>query len=225
MITSPPRLWSPALAVGLVLALGLTAAAAGPPGRDDPPRRRAPGQAATRDLDGNREARPRRTIERAPPPSKAELAQRETLDKRVVETPGCHLRGMQRLRQRLLEMRNRTQLMSLEVWGDTRMYRPGQKVLFYFRSPRAALVTLFWIGPNGDIIVPLANQRIAAERNVQIDTGGIVVPPLGQERWVAVSALEPIAIPCGRGEAAMLGAIDRFERIPHGVGRWEVHSE
>jgi hypothetical protein len=219
MITSQPRPWTPALALALALGLALPAAAAAPP------RRRAPGEAAPSDPDGNREVRPRRSIEEAPPPSQAELAQRETLDRRVVATPGCHLRGMARLRERLLKMRNRTQLMSLEVWGDTRQYRPGQKVLFYFRSPRAALVTLFWIGPNGDIIVPLANQRIAAERNVQIDTGGIVVPPLGQERWVAVSALERVAIPCGRDEAALLGAIDRFERIPHGVGRWEVHSE
>ena len=144
--------------------------------------------------------------------------------KRRVSGRNCHLRGHHATRQALVAWRNRSQLMSLEVWGDTKRYRPGQKVYFFFRSPRDAYVTLFWIGPNGDIIVPLHNTRIPGGRDVRIWTGGIIVPPLGRERWVAVSALEKLPMRCGQGDKGWLDTVKAFQKLPHGVGRWEVHS-
>lgn len=159
------------------------------------------------------------------PEDEAKRKKREKMVKRTITERGCHLRGLKKTRQTLLAWQNKSQLMSLEVWGDTKRYRPGQKVFFFFRSPRDVYVTLFWVGPNGDIIVPMSNTRIKGNRNVRIWTGGIIVPPLGRERWVAVSTLEPIPMSCIQSDAAWMRTIKKFKGIPHGVGRWQVHSQ
>lgn len=143
----------------------------------------------------------------------------------VVTTPGCSLRRMPRLVARLLGLRQRHEVLSLEVWGDFRDYRDSQKVLFFARVPLQSYVTLFWIGPNGDIFVAFDNARLPAHRNVMLDPDAIIVPPLGHERWVAVATLEPVAFACGASEAAMIAYLDRVAALPHAIGRWEVFSK
>lgn len=178
-------------------------------------------KAPRRGADGPGERR--RGIEPAKPAPNKKVSRK--LIKRVLPGEDCHLKGHKALVRTLLGWRNKSQLMSLELWGDTKRYRPGQKVFFFFRSPRRVYVTLFWIGPNGDVIIPMSNTRIKGNRNVRVWTGGIIVPPLGNERWVAVSTLEPIAMKCRMGEANWLKTIAKFKGMPHGVGRWQVHSQ
>ena len=93
----------------------------------------------------------------------------------------------------------------------------------YSDAPRGAYVTLYWLGPDGYITVPLENVRVPGERNVTVDTGGIIVPPYGREQWVAIATLEPFPLGCS-GEAAMLANIQRRLKVAHGIGRWEVRS-
>ncbi|MFO0747658.1 MAG: hypothetical protein U1F43_18630 [Myxococcota bacterium] len=135
----------------------------------------------------------------------------------------CDTVGWARVRERLLALENRSSLMSLEVWGDREVYHPGDHVSFFMRSPRGAYVTLWWIGPEGHTVIAMENARIPAERNVLVDTGGVVVPPLGREQWVAIATLEPIPLGC-RSEAAMLQNIERRLAIEHGVAHWDVIS-
>lgn len=138
---------------------------------------------------------------------------------------GCAIDGHTRFVAGLLARENPSDAMSLEVWGDAHEYVPYQKVLYYLRVPRAAYVTLFWIGPEHDIFVPFQNLRIPADRDVSVDPESIIVPPLGREQWVAIATLEPLPLPCYASEAAHLGWIERLGRLPHGVGRWEVRSK
>lgn len=138
-------------------------------------------------------------------------------------TEGCSVRGYGRLRKRLLGLENASQYMSLEVWGDMQDYGPYQKVLFHLRVPRGSYVTLYWIGPEGYITVPIENARIPPERDVTLDTGGIIVPPYGNEQWVAIATLEPMPLGC-LAEGVMLAALERRLKAVHGVGRWSVQS-
>ncbi len=210
-------------ALPIIAALGLTlpgGVADAKGGRRGATKTQKPGKRRAATGPGER----RKGIER-PKRDKERGKDKRTLVKRQVTERGCHLRGHTRTRRSLLAWRNTSQLMNLEVWGDTKRYRPGQKVFFFFRSPRDVYVTLFWIGPNGDIVIPLSNTRIEANRDVRIWTGGIVVPPLGRERWVAVSALETMPMRCNQGDSNWLATIKAFKAIPHGVGRWEVHSQ
>ena len=114
--------------------------------------------------------------------------------------------------------------MSLEVWGDSKKYIPGQRVYFFFRTPRSSFVTLFWLGPKADVVVPLRNVRIPPHRDVRIDSGGIIVPPLGREEWVAVNTLEPLHFSCLLGEQPVIRSLERLQRIPYGIGKWVVDS-
>jgi hypothetical protein len=124
----------------------------------------------------------------------------------------------------LLELENPSDLMSLEVWGDSQDYLPYQSVYYFMRVPRAAYVTLFWIGPNQDIFVPFQNLRIPADRDVSVDPDSIIVPPLGREQWVAIATLEPLPLPCVVAEQRHLAWLRKVKSLPHGVGRWEVKS-
>ena len=148
----------------------------------------------------------------------------ESLQRVLITYSGCAFHQAPALRKQLLALRNRSQLMGLEVWGDTRTYRHRQKVLFYFRSPKPTYVTLFWIGPKKGVVIPIMNERIPAHRNVMMDSGGIIVPPFGLERWVAISTLEPIPLGCHAGAVAVRKAVRRMVSLPHGVGRWQVTS-
>jgi len=138
---------------------------------------------------------------------------------------GCAIEGHTHFVAELLASDNPSDAMSLEVWGDAHEYVPYQKVYYYLRVPRAAYVTLFWIGPRQDIFVPFQNLRVPADRDVSVDPESIIVPPLGREQWVAVASLEPLPLPCYAAEAAHLGWLQRLRRLPHGVGRWEVWSK
>lgn len=143
-----------------------------------------------------------------------------------ITTPsGCPLPEYPRVVERLLGLENESQLLSLELWGDTDAYVPFQKVIYYLRAPRPMYVTLFWVGPRGDIFVPFQSLKIPAQRDVQVDPASVVVPPLGHERWVAVATLEPTALPCGAPEAYILAALDKMLALPHAIGRWEVLSK
>jgi hypothetical protein len=171
------------------------------------------------------EAQQRRGIEELPPPAPSEVEGREVMgEMTALLDRTCRVGFYPAVLRRLLGLRNQSQLVDLEAWGDAANYRPNQKVFFFFRSPRAAYVTLFWIGPHDDMVIPVQNVRIPGQRNVKLHTGGIVVPPLGRERWVAVNTLEPIPIPCQGTEKQVMATLDRIEKIPHGVGRWEVFS-
>jgi hypothetical protein len=163
----------------------------------------------------------RRSIERS---RHVRLPPAETVKTIVVRKPGCHFRGVYQLRRQLLALRNPGQILNLEVWGDSHLYRPRQKVFFLFRSPKPAYVTLFWLGPMGAVVVPIINVPLPANQNTRVDSGGIIVPPYGREQWVAISTLEPITLPCYAGESAMMSAIRQTKRIPHAVGKWEVVS-
>ncbi|MGM0578006.1 MAG: hypothetical protein ACQEXJ_19930 [Myxococcota bacterium] len=193
----------------------------GEPKRRRPPER--PDRGREEDDDSDRERR--RGIEETPKPSPEQALRRERLlSVPVHSSDGCAMSGLDRLRERLLGLRNQSQVMTLEVWGDTRAYGDGQEVLFYARVPFRAYLTIFWIGPEGSIFVPFDNLPIPAHRNVQIDADAVIVPPLGHERWVALATLEPIHLPCGSAERAVLTMIDRVVALPHAVGRWEVWS-
>ena len=168
--------------------------------------------------------RARRAIESLPtPPARQRGNQPRVMQMRVLMS-GCSLTNAHRLRASLRALQNRGQLMNLEVWGDSKKYVPGQRVYFFFRSPRASYVTLFWLGPKADVVIPLRNIKIPAHQDVKIDSGGIIVPPLGREEWVAINTLEPLHFPCMLGENAVLRRLDGVGRIPHGVGKWVVDS-
>ncbi|MCB9736170.1 MAG: hypothetical protein H6745_26585 [Deltaproteobacteria bacterium] len=143
----------------------------------------------------------------------------------ITSPSGCPLPNHPRVVERLLGLENRSQLLSLELWGDTDAYVPFQKVLYYLRAPRPMYVTLFWIGPRGDVFIPFQSLKIPAQRDVQVDPASIVVPPLGHERWVAVATLEPTTLPCGAPEPWVLAALEKMLALPHAVGRWEVVSK
>lgn len=138
---------------------------------------------------------------------------------------GCAIDGESVFVRDLLATQNDTDLMSLELWGDSHEYVPFQKVFYYMRVPRAAYVTLFWIGPRHDVFVPFQNVKVPADRDISIDSDSIIVPPLGREQWVAIATLQPVLIDCDVGQAAHLAYLARVKAIPHGVGRWEVRSK
>lgn len=217
---------SRALALGLCLALGSAAWALPPrpgprrgidtPERDAPARRRGPEAAAG--VSGT-----------TPDPNESPLTidlTRDVLPRDFWRRPrdACQQAGWTSVRARLLALENDSELMSLELWGDLEAYGPGARVLFQMRSQRGAYVTLWWLGPGGQLVVPIENVRIPGERNVSIDTGGVIVPPFGNEQWVAIATLEPIPLGCA-SEAMMLGAIARRLAGPHAIGRWQVRSE
>jgi hypothetical protein len=166
----------------------------------------------------------RRDIEQPTAPSPAELEARLTplkIDAR--DGFSCRGRAYKRLRQQLLALTHTNPMLSLELWGDAHAYAPLQRVVFYVRSTLAVYVTLYWLGPQDHVVVPVLNVRIPAHRDVAIDSGGYIVPPLGREQWVAVATLEPLPGICG-SEADMVHALGRAIDRPHAVGRWEVTS-
>jgi len=202
--------WLTALIVGLGLAA--------PPG--DRPRPREDDRARRTDR--------RRAPEPSPPGPTSPLDVEErplVIDLRARETV-CSTRGSLRVRQRLLALENRSPLMSLELWGDKDVYQVLDEVVFHLRAARGSYVTLWWLGPDDHVLVVLDDVRVPGERNVTVETGGVIVPPLGAERWVAVATLEPV--PMGpdacRSEDAMLKHLERRLALEHGVGRWEVVS-
>jgi hypothetical protein len=143
----------------------------------------------------------------------------------LVDGSGCDLDNHPRLVKALLALRHQSQLMSLEVWGDSHAYRPYQSVTYYMRVPRISYVTLFWLGPKGDAFAPIINLRVPANRNISVDPHSIVVPPLGREQWVAIGTLEPIGFRCAASDQAMVRMLEQTLRLPHAVGRWEVWSD
>ncbi len=138
---------------------------------------------------------------------------------------GCSIDGHKTFVRALLAMDNPSDAMSLEIWGDSHEYVPYQKVIYYMRVPRAAYVTMFWVGPNLNVFVPFQNLRIPANREVSVDPDSIVVPPLGREQWVAVATLEPLPLPCDVPEAMHTSWLQKLRKLPYGVGRWEVRSK
>ncbi|MCC6625377.1 MAG: hypothetical protein IT385_29295 [Deltaproteobacteria bacterium] len=138
---------------------------------------------------------------------------------------GCGIDGHTRFVAALLSLENRSDLMSLEIWGDAHEYVPYQRVYYYMRVPRAAYVTMFWIGPEKDIFVPFQNLRIPGDRDVKVDPDSIVVPPLGREQWVAVATLEPLPLSCWSTDEGHVAWVQKVKQLPHGVGRWEVRSK
>jgi len=158
-----------------------------------------------------------------PSPRRADVAEEPLLIDLTKVTEGCVVQGYQRLRKRLLGLENVSQIMSLEVWGDIQDYGPYQSALFHLRVPRGSYVTLYWIGPDGSVTVPIENVRIPADRDVTLDPAGIIVPPYGNEQWVAIATLEPMPLGCV-SEAVMLAALERRLKAVHGVGRWAVQS-
>lgn len=137
---------------------------------------------------------------------------------------GCAIEGHPQFVRRLLALENQSALMSLEVWGDAEEYVPFDQVTYFIRVPRAAYVTLFWVGPRDDVFVSFENLRVPADRDVSVNPDAIVVPPLGRERWVALATLEPFDFPCRGDERDHLRWVERVVKVPHGVGRWEVMS-
>jgi hypothetical protein len=200
------------------------------------------GNAASQESKASRPEPSSRGARRGPEPRVERQAQRRGLDagKTITKTVGprsqprlkemrvlmsrCSLPGAHALRAKLKSLQNKSQLLSLEVWGDSKKYRPGQKVSFFFRSPRPSFVTLFWLGPQSDVLIPLRNVRIPANQDVKIDSGGVIVPPLGREEWVAINTLERVRFPCYTGERAVLQKLNGMESLPHGVGHWVVDS-
>ncbi len=138
---------------------------------------------------------------------------------------GCSIDGHKAFVRALLAMDNPSDAMSLEIWGDSHEYVPYQKVIYYMRVPRAAYVTMFWVGPNLNVFVPFQNLRVPANREVSVDPDSIVVPPLGREQWVAVATLEPLPLPCDVPEASHIAWLQKLKKLPYGVGRWEVRSK
>jgi len=166
----------------------------------------------------------RRPIEAGPPGPPAAATEERELHIAPLDPHGCPLSGYSRLAAALLRLENSSQLMSLEVWGDSHEYAPYQRVIYYLRSPRPVYVTLFWLGPGGDIYVPFSNLRIPANRDVSVDPDSIVVPPLGREQWVAVATLEPLPTPCFAPQERVVAMISGLVGIPSAIGRWEVRS-
>lgn len=202
------------LALHVVVALGLAA----------PPRER-PRPSAPAGSDDDAVLPRRRPPEPSPRGPSLPLDVEEQpliLDLRDRETV-CKAQGWSAVRQRLLALENRSALMSLELWGDQEVYHVLDEVLFHMRAARGSYVTLWWLGPDDHLVVVLDNVRVPAERNVTVETGGVIVPPLGTERWVAIATLEPVPVGC-RSEAAMLRGLERRLALEHGVGRWEVVS-
>jgi hypothetical protein len=149
--------------------------------------------------------RVRQNIEATPPPTPEQLAIREQPLELPILSGGCSIRRQPALVERLLSLENATQALNIEIWGDLRDYNDRQKVLFYMRAPLRMYVTLFWIGPGGEIFVPFDNIAIPDNRNTMVDPDAVIVPPLGHERWVAIATLEPVRLPCGAAESVMLG--------------------
>ncbi|PKN54501.1 MAG: hypothetical protein CVU56_26200 [Deltaproteobacteria bacterium HGW-Deltaproteobacteria-14] len=237
MRTSP----TPTLLIALAVALAAPPAAGAPP---DGARRRQGEASGVRERRGAGDA-PVPTPsagDDAPPdgtsPGRARFARRPIEGARGAAAPvtgrelhiapadahGCPITGYRRLAERLTALENTSQLMSLEVWGDSHEYAPYQRVIYYLRSPRPVYVTLFWLGPVGDIYVPFSNLKIPANRDVSVDPDSVVVPPLGRERWVAVATLEPLPAPCLRSEPELLGVVAGLAAMPYAIGRWEVRS-
>ena len=81
--------------------------------------------------------------------------------------------------------------MNLEVWGDSRsMYRVSG-----FASslePANSYVTLFWLGPKADVVIPLRNIKIPAHQDVKIDSGESLFRLSRPGEWVAINTLEPL---------------------------------
>ena len=138
---------------------------------------------------------------------------------------GCSVENHYAFVKRLLALENKSDLMSLEIWGDSHEYEPYDRVIYYMRVPRAGYVTLFWIGPKNDVFVSFENLKVPADRDVSVNPDAIVVPPLGREQWVAIATLEPFDFPCFGDEKDQLAWVDRATKVPHGVGRWEVWSK
>jgi len=215
--------------VGTVLLAALLGASAlaAPPGprpraASEHPVRPDPREAAT-DIRRDR-AEPevgRRGPEPSPPHARSPEAPWEVTVRR---RDGCQAAGLNRLTAELLSLHNQSDLMSLEVWGDAHAYAPYDRVTFYFRAPRPMYVTLYWIGPEGQVTVPIDNLRIPANRDASVDTGGFIVPPFGREQWVALGTLEPVPLGCSSEDGLLAGVAGRV-KLPHGVGRWEVWSK
>ncbi|MCC6620298.1 MAG: hypothetical protein IT385_03535 [Deltaproteobacteria bacterium] len=211
------------VALALVVALGL---AAPPSERPRPPAPPARDDGRDDGRDDDRAADRRR---RAPEPSPAGPSLPLDVEERPLRIDlrgreiGCRAQGWERVRERLLGLENRSPLMSLELWGDKQVYEILDEVVFHLRAARGSYVSLWWLGPDGHVLVVLDNVRVPGERNVTIDTGGIIVPPLGVERWVGIATLEPVPVAC-RSEDAMLRSIERRLAVEHGVGRWDVIS-
>ncbi len=140
-------------------------------------------------------------------------------------TAGCSVRRQPTFVKRLLSLRHTHPILSLEIWGDLRDYRDGQRVLFFARVPLRSYLTLFWIGPDGDVFVAFDNVPLPAHRDTMIDPDAVIVPPLGHERWVAIATLEPVPFTCGLSEAGLQGYLTRALALPHAIGRWEVFSK
>jgi hypothetical protein len=211
-----------------ILCLALLGAPSAPteaptrgPGRVDPHGNRVERRAQSV---ARPDRRHRESIEAAPAPTPEELELREQLLEIPALAGGCSIRRQPRLVERLLGLENATQALNIEIWGDLRAYEDRQKVLFYMRAPLRMYVTLFWIGPGGEIFVPFDNIAIPANRNTMVDPDAVIVPPLGHERWVAIATLEPVRLPCGAAESVMLGVVDQAVALPHAIGRWEVWS-
>ena len=103
------------------------------------------------------------------------------------------------------------------------MLRSAKAAKRIFRGPKPSYVSLFWLGPQGAVVVPVINQKIPAHRDVRIDSGGIIVAPFGKERWVAINTTERIPISCESSQHAHM-ALFRMLKTPHGVGHWTVQS-
>ena len=200
--------------------------APGPRPATEPPerrRQRAEDSRARRETDPRRR---RRQPETPRAPSPEEIARREkTHQVSLIGQRGCQIAHEPRLVEQLLAARHDSQVLSLEVWGDLRNYGDGQKVLFYARTPFKMYLSLFWIGPQGDVFVPFHNLRLPAHRNTEIDADAVIVPPLGHERWVAFATLEPVTLACDGGEPSHIETVHTIQRLPHAVGRWEVWSK
>jgi len=184
-------------------------------GKDGKGRREDPERRERRDLEGGA----------AVVRSALELMRDEPMLELEWRAGGCGIDGHKRFVRALLAMENRSDLMSLEIWGDSHEYVPYQRVYYYMRVPRAAYVTMFWIGPEHDVFVPFQNLKVPADRDVKVDPDSIVVPPLGREQWVAVATLEPVTLTCWTDDAGHLAWVEKVKKLPHGVGRWEVRSK
>jgi len=154
-----------------------------------------------------------------------ELTRDETMLELEWRAGGCGIDGHKRFVKALLGLENDSDVLSLEIWGDTHEYVPFQRVYYYMRVPRASYVTMFWIGPKHDVFVPFQNLRIPADRDVRVDPDSIVVPPLGREQWVAVATLEPVPLECWASDGLHTAWVDMVKSLPHAVGRWEVRSK
>jgi len=115
-------------------------------------------------------------------------------------------------------------MLTLEAWTETDRLEAGAIVPFRFRAARDSRVTLFWIGPSGDVLVAMTDLRIPGERNVQVETGAFIAPPLGRERWVAIASAGALAFPCEGSRARQMRWVADLSAIPHAATRWELRS-